>query len=471
MKRKAKILVIFSLFLLFVSCVKFPNNKNNNNNGEDEIAYIYPFKSEGQNIVAELSIQTDGKVDLNDINVEIPYLKYNKSWLFLLTQDDCKHAAYSCTWAAINGKPLSRQYFYDVAHLKAGDLPIDYYYLGKTLGSSDGAGNEVRFSFTTTLAPEFDWMDAKTEVDVGYKDDYFRFYMKSGLIWDNVIEMLNYGTGIAFHDVNTDAPNNLDTILKHYNVSQQIILNRLSGRGCKTLAEPNGNKSYVIAAQSYSPIQTMTAQAGAVDLYPFQVNDDLQKQLLSRIFYTPEQIKAAIGEQLLLRKEDRAAIHIGVHGTDYSWAKFLLWLNDTYGKDGDDSVWFPSMEEYFEYNYYRIHGSVKKSVNNNTIILTISLPSGQYFYYPSITLNLGNLKIDNIVSISSSDQITGLSYGNYEGKTMINIDCRKFLSEHATHFVEQYEKSKTNSNFEDALYFVNMLKASDKKADLLKRIN
>ncbi|UVV55888.1 hypothetical protein NXW60_17615 [Bacteroides fragilis] len=45
------------------------------------------------------------------------------------------------------------------------------------------------------------------------------------------------------------------------------------------------------------------------------------------------------------------------------------------------------------------------------------------------------------------------------------------LVEHATHFVEQYEKDKTNqSNKADALYFVNMLKESSKKAELLNRI-
>ena len=473
MKRKIINIVIFSLLLfLSVSCVKFPDADKINKEREEKrsAAYLYAFNNESQNTVAEITIQTDGSTDLSVVDAEIPYLKYNKSWLFFLTQDDCKHAAFSCTWAAINGKPLSNQYYYDLAQLKAGDLPPDVYYLGKTLGSTDGTGNEVRFSFTTTLAPEWEWMNEKTEVKVGFNDNYYRFYMKSGLIWDNVIEILNYGNGIAFHDVNTNETNNLDSIIKHYKISQDIILSKLSGRGCKTLAEPNGNKTYVNAAQNYAPIQTMTAQAGTVALYPFQVKDDLRKQLLSRNFYSSEEIKGVIETQLKLRKEERAAIHIGVHGTDYTWANLLLWLNDTYGKDGDDSVWFTSMEEYYEYNYYRVHGSVQKSVNNNTLKLTINLPSGKYFYYPSITVNLKGINKGNIISVSSTDRVTGLSYGNYEGGVMLNIDCRKFLVEHATHFVEQYESNKTNSNLVDARYFVNMLKESAKKQELLNRI-
>lgn len=169
--------------------------------------------------------------------------------------------------------------------------------------------------------------------------------------------------------------------------------------------------------------------------------------------------------------ETREAVHIGVHNTDNGWTDFLLWLNDTYGKDGEDCVWMPGQEEYYEYNYYRTHGKIGKSVDGQTLKLTVNLPSQEYFYYPSVTINLKGLKKEDIQSIKSNSVVTGLSYGNYHDGVMVNIDCRKFLVEHATHFVEQYEKDKTNqSNKADALYFVNMLKESSKKAELLNRI-
>ena len=473
---------LFYLFfsLIVVSCVKSTDLYEGTPNGgvtDNTPPYIYPFGDESQNTTAEIIIKTDGTVDLNAITAEIPYLKYNKSWLFMLTQDDCKQAAYSCTWAVINGKPFSNTYYYNASQLKVGDLPPDVYTLNKTLGSKDGTGNEVRFSITTTLASEDTLMSDKTNVNLGYKDDYYRFKMKSFLVWENVIEMLNYGDGIAFHDVATPDVYNSDLIKLHYAKSQAIILDKLSGRGCKMLAEPNGNKSYVTAALSYDPIQVMTAQTGTVKLYPFQVKeDDLHKKLLNRTVYQQDEpfyyIKSDIKTQLALNKEAREAINIGVHGTDENWVRFLLWLDETYGKDGDDSVWFPSMEEYYEYNYYRIHGSVVPTVvDNSTLKLTVSLPSGQYFYYPSTTINLKGLAKEHVKSVTSGTSVTGLSYGNYGDGIMLNLDCRKYLVEHATHFVEQYESNKTKSNKNDAIYFVNMLKESDTKAALLKRIN
>lgn len=54
----------------------------------------------------------------------------------------------------------------------------------------------------------------------------------------------------------------------------------------------------------------------------------------------------------------------------------------------------------------------------------------------------------------------------------LDIDCRKFLLQHATHFVEKYEKNKTDPSLKaDAIYFVNMLKESDEKRLLLERLN
>lgn len=100
-----------------------------------------------------------------------------------MTQDDCMHSAFSYTWAAIHGKPLSYIYYCDLAHLQNGDLPPDYYSLGKTLATTNGTGQEVRFSFGTTVAADDDLMNTQTWVQNGYTRDYFRFYKKTMLVW------------------------------------------------------------------------------------------------------------------------------------------------------------------------------------------------------------------------------------------------------------------------------------------------
>ena len=473
MKQNVIYLMLLAISLFTSSCIK-EIDLSRGNLIEDKPVYLYPFQNEGENVKTEILIKTRTPLSDRNLHATIPYLKYNKSWLFMLTQDDCKQVAFSCTWAAINGKPLTNKYFYNAGHLLWGDLPPDIWYMGKTLGSTNGAGNEVRFAPTTTLAPDQTWMNEKSEILLHYQKNFSRFGVKKGLVWNNVREMLNYGWGIAFHNLVVNNEKDVNVLIKQYPNAQDSILKHLNGRGCKTLAEPDGNKAYVTAALEYPPIQTMVAQAGTVKLYPFKVTDDLHNVLIERWFNdSPNYFKPLIEEQLQKPKEERMAIYIGVHGTDSGWVNFLLWLNDNYGKDGDDSMWFPSQEEYYEYNYYRTHGAAPQIevIDETTLKLTVDLPSGQYFYYPSVTVNLTGLKKQDIVSIETDNAVSGLSYADFEDKLMLNIDCRKYLTEHATHFVEQYENDKSNaSNKADALYFVNMLKDSQKKTELLNRI-
>lgn len=486
-------LALIMLCLIHTSCIKklnlYQDNKDEDNKENKvevqtvkcETDFSYPFHKEVKYVETTMTIHTRTKLpeNINSFRTEIPPLKYNKSWLFMLTQDDCKHAAFSCTWAAINGQALSDLYYYDLAHVQAGDFPPDAYYLGKTLGCTDGTGNEVRFSFTTTLAPEENYMNETTKVGKGYTDDYYRFYMKSGLVWGNVKEMLNYGIGVAYHNVMAEDENNEAEVLEHLNLSRQIILEKL-GRDCKMLARPDGNNTYINAGIQYDPIQTMTMEGGGTKLYPSQATD-LFKVPIERTFYelsedesSLKKIKEEILYELSKPIDERAAISLGAHATNRNWVELLVWLNDEYGKNGADNMWMPNQEEYYEYTYYRRQGVVgSHRLDDQTLEVTVSLPCGEAFYYPSITVNLYGIKTKDIVSIDTDDNITGFSYADFEAKgcVMLNIDCRKYLAEHAENFVKRYEANPADVSAKaDAEYFVKMLKESDKKAELLKRI-
>ena len=92
------------------------------------------------------------------------------------------------------------------------------------------------------------------------------------------------------------------------------------------------------------------------------------------------------------------------------------------------------------------------------------------FYYPSVTVNIFGLKMEDIENIESNEDVTGLSYGDHKDFFMLNIDCRKYLAEHAENFIKRYEANPTDVSAKaDANYFVNMLKDSDKKTELKKR--
>ncbi|WP_286894941.1 MULTISPECIES: hypothetical protein [Sphingobacterium] len=446
-------------------------------NGGNTTRYAYPFAEEKTGQEAEIMIEFQPGQGITEAPiVKIPPLKYNKSLLFMLTQDDCKQSAFSMTWAAINGKKIDRsdikrKYYFDIEHLESDDMPPNSYLLGKTLGGTDGFGNEVRFHFTTTLAPEWEFMDAPTVVKKGFTENFFRFYMKSGLRWNNVIELVNDGNAIAFHDLNTPAVNNADSLIKHFDLAQQITKKRLNGRNIKFLAEPNGNKSYLQAALGFPAIQTMTAQKGADKLIPYQVNSPLQQKTLERVFVNrTAEVEKLVNDAAAKDVDHREAVHIGVHETDHDWAQLLLWLNNTYGKDGKDILWFPSQEEYYEYNYNRQNSIISSRIEGNKLIVKVKFPNQSDFYYPALTLNINGLNMNSIKSISSNEAVTGLTYGSFDKGISVNIDCRRFLLQHATNYVNRYLSQKNAANLLDAKYHVNALKDSQEKKKLLNTL-
>lgn len=476
-------LTLILLCLICSSCIKrqlnlYEEDPNRKQKVVSEPDFTYPFNKETQSKNIEIVIHTKDGKQVKALTAKMPVLKYNKQLLVMITQDDCKQRAFCSIWAAINGKPLSYNYYYNLPHLQINDLPPDTYYLNKTLGSTDGTGREVRFSFTTTLTPEDEkLMNEQIIIDKTNKKSVDRFKNKARLIWGDVKEMTNFGVNIAFHDLLlSNSEKNVEGIIKHLEIAQKNILEMLQGRGCKFIAEPNGEKIYIESAQIYPKISTMTLQSQGLILYPFRENSDLYKVSLERTFYeSPSLIQDRIQKEMNYNVEDRTTIYIGMHNSDSNWVDFLQWLNDNYGQDGNDQVWMPSHDEYYEYNYYRHHSKLNiNQTDSRTWKMTSTLKSDQseYFYYPSVTVNVSGIRMEDIERIESSNDVTGLSYANYGDGIMLNIDCRKYLIEHAENFVKRYEKDPTNtSNQTDALYFANMLKDSDKKTNLLNRIN
>ena len=461
---------------------------NNDDKNYNLQLFKYPYDDENRDINAEIIIKVKQEVDIEQLKISIPPLKYNKSWLLLFSQDDCMQSAFCRTWAAINGKPISNsdtfiestanrevELYYLVDHLKFNDLPPNVYSFGKTLGSTDGTGKEVRFSFTTTLAPEEEFMNEKASVNPGFNKNQYRFFRKSGLTWDSAREILNFDNAGSFHDVMANDLNNIEDIRMHLEIAQNIVMKELTGRGLKMLAEPNGNSLYLDAAKQFADIQTLTAQSrNVVDLYPFLINNDQKGIAWKRVFNdSPEYFKEMIVAEKSKPKEERKAICIGVHNTDNNWCKFLKWINDSYGKDGDDSVWFTSQEEYYEYNYYRNNGTPPtiEKVDKNTYRISIHLASNKHFYFPSTTLNITGMDYNNIASVEADKTISGLSFGVYDEGIMLNIDCRKHLFERAQFYTNLYLENKSNSsNKDDALYFIDQLKDSPNKKNLLNQL-
>ena len=157
------IILVTACLFTYTSCIRKMNlydenrNTGQDNNEKDTDStpvYMYPFDKETANVTAEIIIHTKKEIQTKDINVEIPHLKYNKTWMLMLTQDDCMQAAFCRTWAAINGKPISSSIPYPTP------TPTDHYILTSNICKKG--------IFPLLLFPPTNLWDVQTEQEMKF---------------------------------------------------------------------------------------------------------------------------------------------------------------------------------------------------------------------------------------------------------------------------------------------------------------
>lgn len=409
-------------------------------------------------------------IDVNDIQIYFPSLKYNKSFAYSYTFDDCTAMAYGKAYCTINKKWVDNCRYFHVNQKKtAGFTP------SKTLGYTDGCGNEHRFAFGISI-----WPDMHT----AYIDDFMNPSNKivdgnyPHLVWNDIIAPIDFGCDIYFHDVNTNGDNSVDGILKGLKSSQKITEEKL-GRKMKVLSRPNGNNDYITACRQYDDIVFMATE-GVTDIgipplinIAFDNDIDLNKAIQYR---RNAERTPSVGELMSLIDEKALSktytwIHDFSHGPENF--QFILDLfttiNDKYGKDGKDCIWFASLDEIYEYNYIRNNYIIEKSVSNNVLTLKFSCPSSNFpnelQFHRDFSVIIKGVTSLSTTDISFGKNVYGLSMAKQNNDSwMINIDCNKSLLDKAERYTSVFEKEQSTSTKEDALYFVNRLNDNLRKS-------
>ena len=159
----------------------------------------------GKKISFDIECATES--DANNLELSIPPLKHNKENIIGYSFDDNKLSYYCVGFAAVNNRPIMLNQpstpwgTYAEAHYKADNLPPEEHLtrLNKTLGYTDGCGNERRAKLGYAIWP----MNLDNEVD-GYSTSEYR-YMGYYLTWEDLEQPLEFGSAIQVHNV--DEPN------------------------------------------------------------------------------------------------------------------------------------------------------------------------------------------------------------------------------------------------------------------------
>ena len=258
-----------------------------------------------------------------------------------------------------------------------------------------------------------------------------------------------------------------DEIIEGYKIFRDKALYKV-GRGFKTTTRPDGNTNYVSSSLDFPEHLCMAVETekDGYSYVPYKPYDetDMHKMLVRRIFNDDVQFyQDFIASEMAKPKEQRELINMGAHNTGASYVDLMVWINDTYGKDGTDVIWFTHLDEVYEYWYLRKYSKIKKTVVGNIAHYDILMPSGQFFYYPELTF-ISNLAITQPTNLS--DAIRGFSFN---GTDMFNVNLDRGIEVLAEKYTSRYESMQKPIDEQDALYFANQLR-SDLKEPFTTRI-
>lgn len=129
-------------------------------------------------------------------------------------------------------------------------------------------------------------------------------------------------------------------------------------------------------------------------------------------------------------------------------------LESLYGASGDDSLWFASIDEVYEYLFMTNYTVVVKSINGNNINYKLFVPASSNFWFRDLSVLLSGISNLDGVSATSSDNCKGMSYNINDNKLLINLDFNTNLEAKAEKYVSKFETSLSDSDYDDAQYFV-----------------
>lgn len=436
--------------------------------------------------VVEFDVTVPDSVNKESIALSIPPLKFNKKMAFSYITDD-SYAIYQYIFSTINKRMIAKNFQLSDGRVLSyhlgmqGKSEFDQYvseefYPESFAQCTDGAGIKRRYA--TTVAA---WGDKLKDQNIG---------QDVGIHWPWTSEKefklyFDFGFMCAYHDLIGYDANTTDTQERFDKCMADTValFKEYVGRVPKLMVEPNGDHKYITYCQNNNTVQVITAQSGdprIKKVYPFNPDFSLDKNdvAIERLFAygTNEQYKTDLLNQLaeFNSATDKTKIQwlIGAaHRSSYWESELITSINRLYGAEGNDSLWFPTLEEFFEYWYMRTNTLSVKTVTGTGVHYKMYVPKGANFFYRDLSVLIDGVPSLDGVSVVSGENVFGTSFAINDGKLLVNLNFDEKLLERANRYVTSFESDYNKEYaYDDAYYFVQQLKAGLKEP-YLQRLN
>lgn len=392
-----------------------------------------------------------GITSVDDVNVGMSPLKYNKRFVFSWTTDDGLLSIYSLMHKYINKKYIDDEYnYHDGMTPTTGMTPT------RVLCSTDGCGNDVRFRLDSG------WVSYNSNKSDGiHSDSYPYVYIR----WSEMNTFLDFFNTAMNHgggDENNPAE------------SLQMCGDRLyekTGYFPFLMIGPGGKEGFKEAADKLEYIYHYH-QKGNTNYSVDSLTKDsfkIKSGVLSRKTYdgmTYQELCAYVDAEA--SRVDHPYVYLGGHrvsdtDSQIEWTNavkpFLDYLYDTYGKGGDDSIWFAGPEEVYEYLFTKVFSVVKKEIVDGNLVVDIKVAKLPLFKRNEYSLLLSKPGgIQSTPSVSVDRDVVRMSTGISDNMLLVNVNYNNKIVGLAEKYTAKYEASGKDEDKEDGMFFASMLK-------------
>ena len=413
-------------------------------------------KLEGE--VIEFSFELPEGVDASTVKLDFAPLKYDKHMAFTYTADDSVVGAWARIWRRINKKWID-----DIEFFHKGVTPTTGSIPAFPLVYTDGCGNDRRFGFSVALWPT--WGNEYSPD--GMIKDSATSTSNPYISWSELEDIVDFGSSMIYHNVDERVHDktNPGDIVKGFQEDHGRVLQKL-GRRMKIMGLPDGNASYVKAAESSPLVEFSRSSLSSEKIYLKETGSLKKKMTRGGIGSSDNAVKL---EELAGQHASETPYWVGMttHRVDLSRIELLETVYTLYGKGGDDSIWVASWDEVYEYIQMRLFSVTRKTVHDNTVNFKIMIPFTKNYYFKDVSLLLSG--VTTLDGLTVSGNVLGYSHASRGTGALLNVNFNTLLLELAEKYTVKFERSGLDEDKEDAFYFVNQLR-DDLRTPLVNRL-